>query len=225
MRHKMMRDIPFETAVEYAVDFIELMGTPALYEEKTAVVEIDNWRGALPCDFNRMIQVRMAGKQHCSKWSGGRSVVTHPVYRASNYSFKMSEDIKPNAFEQTVDLKYSTQGMVIFTSTKDIDVEIAYLAFAVDDEGFPLLPDNASFLRGLESYIKMKWFEMKFDEGKLPQAVMERADREYCWAAGDAQSEFSRMSLDEAHTLFTSFKTILPRNNEYWKAFFTNGAR
>ena len=39
MRHPMMRDIPFETAVEYAVDFIQLMGTPALYDELNALLK------------------------------------------------------------------------------------------------------------------------------------------------------------------------------------------
>ena len=125
----------------------------------------------------------------------------------------------------TGELTYKLQGMVIFTSTKDVDVEIAYRAFMVDDEGFPLLPDNPSFLRGLENYIKMQWFTIKFDMGEIPQQVMEKADREYAWAVGDAQSEFSRLSLDEAQTLFNSFKTLLPRNNEHWRAFFTNGSK
>lgn len=213
MRHPMLRDIPFETAVEYAVDFIQLMGTPGLYDEKTAVIEIKDWRGLLPCDFESMIQVRVAG--HDGKPHG-------PCYCYSGNSFHMSPDKFPNF---TGELTYKIQGMVIFTSTKDVDVEIAYRAFAVDDEGYPLLPDNVSFLRGLENYIKMQWFTIKYDMGEIPEAVFQHAQQEYCWAAGDAQSEFSRLDLDKAETLFNSFKTLLPRNNEHWKAFFDNGSK
>lgn len=213
MRHPMLRDIPFETAIEFAVDFISLMGTPAMFEEKTAVIPIKDWRGLLPCDFEHMIQVRVAGH----KGTGPK-----PTYRESGHSFHLSPN-KPSV--NPGEFTYKIQGMVIFTSTKDTDLEIAYRAFATDDEGYPLLPDNPSFLRGLETYIKMKWFEIKFEEGKLSQQVMDRVDREYAWAAGDAQSEFSRLNLDQAETLFNSFKTILPRNNEHWKAFFTNGAK
>ena len=215
MRHPMMRDIPFETAVEYTVDFISLMGTPALYDEKTAIVKIDNWRGELPCDFVEMIQVRIAPDGNDAKHFVGT-----PVYRYSGHSFHMSNTKPYNG-----GLTYKTQGMVIFTSTKDVDVEIAYRAFAVDDEGYPLLPDNTSFLRGLENYIKMQWFTILFDMGKLSQAVLQNAQQEYAWAAGDAQSEFSRLDLDKAETLFNSFATLLPRNNEHWKAFFTNGSK
>lgn len=214
-RHPRLRDIPFETALEYAVDFIELMGTPGIYDEKTAIIKIKDWRGELPCDFKDVIQVRVAPNQNSCGYLNGT-----PAYRESSDSFHMS-DVKPISGGLT----YKLQGRVIFTSTKDVDVEMAYHAFAVDDEGYPLLPDNASFLRGLESYIKMKWFEILFEEGKISQAVMDRADREYCWAAGDAQSEFSRLNIDKAETLFNSFATLIPRNNEHIKGFIGNGAK
>lgn len=213
MRNKMLRDIPFEAVVEHTVDFIQLVGAPGIYTEKTAIVEIHDWQGLLPCDFYKPLQVRVA-KPH-------GSVIPGMVYRASGHSFHMSPNKVPIA---GAELTYKIQDTVIFTSTKETDVEIAYYAFAVDDEGYPLLPDNVSFLRGLESYIKMKWFEEKFEEGKISQAVMDRADREYSWAVGDADSEFARLTLDEAATLFNSFKVMLPRNNEHWRAFFTNGA-
>ena len=210
MRHPMMRDIPFETAIEYAVDFISLMGTPAMYEEKTAIIPIHDWRGELPCDFEQMIQVRTA-----SDHAPGM------IYRYSGHSFHMSDNKIPN----TGELTYKIQGMVIFTSTKETDIEIAYRAFAVDEEGYPLLPDNPSFLRGLENYIKLQWFTIQYDMGKISQQVFQNTQQEYAWAAGDAQSELSRLDLDKAETLFNSFKTLLPRNNEHWKAFFTNGSK
>lgn len=212
MRHPMLRDIPFETAVEYTVDFISLLGVPALYEEKTAVVPISDWRGKLPCDFEKMIQVRSVGN---GKFPG-------VVYRYSDHSFHLSPN-KTQFDEMTH--TYKIQGMVIFTSTKDVDLEIVYNGFAIDEDGFPLLPDNASFLRGLENYIKLQWFTIQYDMGKIPQQVMQNTQQEYAWAVGDAQAEFSRLSLDEAETLFNSFKSLLPRNNEHWKGFFDNGEK
>ena len=216
-----MKDIPFETAVEYAVDFISLMGTPALYEEKTAIIQVSDWRGQLPCDFESMVQVRKAPVQHSERWANPQVPGTLPTYRYSGHSFHMSE----YHFGVPIEYTYKIQGMVIFTSTKDIDLEIVYNGFMVDDEGYPLLPDNTSFLRGLENYIKMNWFTILFDMGKISAQVLQNAQQEYAWAAGDAQSEFSRLDLDKAETLFNSFKTLLPRNNEHWKGFFTNGAK
>ena len=223
MRHPMLRDIPFETAIEYTVDFIQLMGTPALYKEKTAVVEINDWRGQLPCDFEHMIQVRVSPTQHRKRFNTCELPPVLATYRYSEHSFHMS-DYKLNSYV-TGELTYKIQGMVIFTSTQDIAIEIAYRAFETDEEGYPLLPDNTSFLRGLENYIKLQWFTMLFDQGKISQQVLFNTQQEYAWAAGDAMSEFSRLDLDKAETLFNSFQTLLPRNNEHWKGFFTNGSK
>jgi len=209
MRHPMMRDIPFETAVEYAVDFIQLMGVPALMDEKTAEVEVRDWRGELPCDFESMIQVR----EICP---GGRP---GPAFRYSGDSFHMSDRPKPRSHT------YKLQGGVIFTSVKEATLEVAYRAFAVDGEGLPLLPDDASFLRGLEAYVKLQWFTMLFDLGRIPANVLSNAQQEYAWAAGDAQSQFSRVSLDKAETLFNAMRTLLPRRYEHMKGFFSDGAR
>ena len=223
MRHPMLQDIPFETAIEYAVDFISLIGAPALYDEKTAIVPVRDWRGPLPCDFVNMIQVRMACFQTAPCWCGIPVPQAMPTYRKSEHSFHMSKR-KPHEL-LTGELTYKIQGMVIFTSTKDIDVEIAYRAFATDEEGYPLLPDNPSFLRGLESYIKLKWFTIKFDEGKLSLPVLQNAQQDYAWAVGDAQNEFGRLSLDDAETLSNVFKMLVPRNNAHQTAFFREGAK
>lgn len=217
-RHPMLQDIPFETAVEYAVDFISIIGTPALFEEKTAIVPIHEWKGELPCDFDSMIQVRVAPRTDVK---GPHPIL--PTYRYSEHSFHMSP-YKPGA-EFLGNLTYKVQGMCIFTSTKEVPVEIAYKAFAVDSEGYPLLPDNAAFLLALERYIKVEWFNVLFDQNKINIRVLQNAQQEYAWAAGRAQEEFSKIDLDKAETLFNSFKMLLPRNSSHWRGFFDLGAK
>lgn len=213
MRHPLMRDIPFETAIEYAVDFIQLMGTPAIYDERTAKVAVEEWRGELPCDFESMIQVRDAvSRKH-----------RHPgfTYRYSEDSFHLSPDHKPSGHSHT----YKVQGHCIFTSVRKTVLEIAYRAFATDDEGLPLLPDNASFLRGLENYIKLQWFTILYDTGKISYQVLANTQQEYAWAAGDAQSEFSRLDLDKAETLANIFNRMLPSYHAHATGFYDSGAK
>lgn len=212
-RHPMMRDVPFEAAVDWTVDFIQLMGTPALYEDRTAVVEVRGWRGELPCDFHKMVQARLL--------DGCGRPVPGATFRASGDTFHMSPEKGP----LPKGLTYKLQGRVMFASVEHADVEVAYRAFAVDADGLPLIPDNASFLRGLESYVKLQWFTVLFDMGRIPLAVLQNAQQEYAWAAGDAQSEGSRLSLDEAETLFNSFKSLLPRTHAHRGGFATDGAR
>nr|DAI45526.1 MAG TPA: hypothetical protein [Bacteriophage sp.] len=114
---------------------------PTMYIEKTTELRIENYRAKLPCDFHEMIQVR-TNFEKCGHYVGG-------VFRYSTDNFHMS-----NKTHESPDLTYKIQGTVIYTSIKEGTIEIAYRAIAVDDEGYPLIPDKSSFSRALELYIK-----------------------------------------------------------------------
>lgn len=219
-RHPLLRDIPFETILDYTIDFIRIVGCPKLFMERTQVLHVHKWAALLPCDYVSMIQVRTA-KEVDGIEPRHRS---HVAYRYASDSFHMSEH-KPGIGRYGTDLTYKIQGSVIFTSTEDTDIEIAYHAIATDGEGYPLLPDNSSFLRALEAYVKKQHFTILFDLGKLQPAILQNAQQEYAWAVGDCETEFHRLSLDKAESLFNSWRTLLIRDNEHRSGFINNGAK
>lgn len=207
--HPMLKDIPFERAVNHAVHFLRIVGCPRIFEEKTALVEIENYRGMLPCNYNDIIQVRTYG--NCNKENYG-------VFRYSTDNFHMSDN-KQSSF----DLTYKIQGNVIFTSIKEGTIEIAYNAFATDSEGYPMIPDNSSFIRALELYIKKQYFTVLFDLGKINQAVYQNVCQEYAWAVGQAQSDLIRPTIDQMQALTNSLNTLIPRVREHSSGFVNNG--
>jgi len=189
-RHPMMADLSMEAIVDYAVDFLQIVGLPTAFMENTAVVEIKNYKGELPSDYMEMVQVR---------------TTTNPVvyYRYTSDTFHKSSN-KVHSAPYT----YKVQGNYIFTSEKDTTIEIAYLAIETDECGLPVLPDNAKFIRAIEAYIKYKHFTVLFDCGKITGNILEKADQEYCWAVGACQSEFNRLTLDKAETVLNILNNI-----------------
>lgn len=181
LAHPLLKDLTFERAVVYAVDFIRIMGMPPMFIEKTEEIEIRNHRGALPCDFHEMIQVRTKRRHHkCHDREHSH------VMRYSTDSFHMShmDDKHRHFMDEHTDPTYKIQGRVIFTSMKEGKIEIAYSAIAVDDEGYPLIPDNSSFTKALELYIKKQCFTVLFDLGKIQQGVLQNTQQEYAFYAG-----------------------------------------
>ena len=172
MRHPLMQDISLETAVDYVVDFLRIVGVPSMFMEKTEIVEVKKYRAMLPCDYYQMIQVRKEGG---------------PAFRYSSDSFHMSE-CKDSNGRDLADLTYKIQGNIIYTSIEEGEIELSYEAIATDSEGYPLLPDNSSFTRALELYIKKQWFTILFDLGKINPAVLQNVQQEYAWAVGDCQT-------------------------------------
>ena len=208
--HPMLKDVSFERAVNYTVHFMRIVGCPRMFEEKTALVEIKNYRGQLPCDFNDIIQVRTHSS--CDRKNYG-------VFRHTTDSFHMSDN-KQDSF----DLTYKIQGNVIFTSMKEGTIEIAYNAFAIDSDGYPLIPDNSSFISALEFYIKKKHFLILFDQGKISQSVYNNVCQDYAWAVGQAQSDLIRPTIDQMQSITNSLNTLIWRVTEHKSGFVNNGS-
>lgn len=204
LRHPLMQDLSLETAVDYAVDFLRIVGVPSMFSEKVIYLKVDDYRAKLPCDFYKIIQVRPIGRPALiastdSFFMGGR-------YRDSNNTYKI-------------------QGNIIYTSLEDDTLELAYLAIDTDEDGYPLIPDNSSFTRALELYIKKMWFTILFDLGKITPAVLDNTQREYAWAVGDCMTEFNRLSIDEMEAFSNSWRTMILRDHQHASGFANNGTR
>ena len=213
-RHPLLKDIPFETVIDYAVDFIRVVGTPPSFIEKTEIIEIDNYRGQLPCDFYEMIQVRLA--KDCNNNYPKRA-----IFRYTTDSFHLSKHKS-----KSVDLTYKIQGGCIFTAPlQDGAIEISYMAMPVDDEGYPLLPDNNAYIRALEAYIKKQWFTIQFDQGKINDKIMAKADQDYAWAVGQAQTDLIRPTIDQMEAITNMWNTLIPRYYEHRTGFVNAGSQ
>lgn len=193
--HPLLKDVSLERAINHTINFIRIVGCPRMYTEKTEVIPIENYRGLLPCDLDEVIQVRM-------KSGDG---ISHRVFRHTTDSFHMSEDK-----EMSEELTYKIQGGVIFTSLKDGSIEIAYRAIPIDSEGYPLIPDNSSFTRALELYIKKQCFTVLFDLGKITPTVYNNVLQEYAWAVGQAQSDLVRPTIDQMQSITNMWNRLLP---------------
>lgn len=206
LRHPLLQDITFETAVDYTVEFMRIVGCPAMFTDKVVTLHIENYRAPLPNDFYAMNQVRGATSKVCYRYATD----------SFHYSLKRDHD---------TDATYKIQGDIIYTSRKSEDIEISYQAIELDNDGLPIIPENSSFTRALELYIKKQVFTILFDLGKISQAVLTNTQQEYNWAVGDCQSEFVRMSIDQAESFYNSWKTLLVRDTSHRSGFINDGAK
>lgn len=210
--HPLLQDLSLERAVNYAIHFIQIVGVPNEFEEKTALINIENYRGCLPCDYYDMMQVRTYKEgEYCPR-----------VFRYTTDSFHHS----PNKGDSdTWDLTYKLQNSIIYTSIKEGTIEIAYHAIKVDKEGYPMIPENSSFIQALELYIKKKVFTILFDQGKINNAVLQNTQQEYAWAVGQAQRDLTMPTIDQMESISNMWTQLLQRNNEHSKGMKSLGRR
>lgn len=203
LRHPMLRGVTLEECIQYVVDILSRCGFHALYEDKEDKVNIESFRGLLPCDLVRINQV----KDLCS----------NVCLRAMTSTFTPSSDDSQ--------LTYKTQGRVIYTSFKEGEVLVSYKAMPVDDEGFPLLQDDPILLGAIESYIKKEVFTVLFDMGKISPSVLQNSQQDYAWKIAQCQAHYNTPSVDEMQSLKNEWCTLLQRTEDHHTGFQYLGVR
>lgn len=194
LAHPMLQNVSLERAVNYATELIRILNVPKTYQDKIIKLDIHEYRCLLPCDFYEVIQMRIANQDY-----------SKPLKPSTN-SFGPIAD--------SLELTYNIQNNVLYTSMKEGTVEMAYKSIAVDDDGYPLIPDNASFIRALESYIKKQYFTILFDKGQLHQSILQNVKQEYAFNVAQASTALLMPNQDEMQDIVDQNSRLIPRTNE-----------
>ena len=206
LRSKMLQEFTLEQAIQYTIDFIGIFGFPELYEDKQAEIDICEYKGKLPCD---LVQITMV--KDCRT-----NVPLRSMTAAFNPGGKYYNHLRHEP-------QFKVQNRVIVTSFPKGRVIIAYKAIPVDDEGLPLLVDNTKYLKALELYVKCQLFTNLFEEGKITMQVLNHAEQEYAWAAGQLEEEFKTPSESEMQSITNILHQIIVREDEFYNRWESLG--
>lgn len=199
--HPLMRDLPFERIIRDTLELMQITGSPNLFEDKEAVLDLDKYRAMLPCDYYDMNQV-----------------ILEPLNKDDHrtHAFKYTTaTFSPVGARSGSDLVYRIQGNVIYTSVKEGPIRISYKAIKLDDEGYPVIINNASYKRALKSYIKKNWFTILFDEGRIRGDILQNAQLDYDFNISQAQNSLIMPTLDQMESISRIYNDLLIRPYEH----------
>lgn len=209
----LMEGITPSDIARYTFDIIALMGVPLIYDNKVVIITIEDYRGNLPCDLLYIQQTRN---------QDGLPMRYSADTFTSAYHDIGSPDVV-NDYDVVKDLYYSLNHGKIYTSFESGVIEMSFKAIAVDEDGLPLIPDHIKFKRTVEAYIKLKWYEIQWELGKISDKVLQRADQEYCWNVGAAQNYGKLQTIDQAETFRGAFTRLITNNTAASKSFTNFG--
>lgn len=205
LRNNALQGLSLEDGIAYTIDFIRLIGLPNVFLDNTQEVEIKNYRGLLPCDLISINQVMDCRTKICLR------------AMTDNFNGIGNRQSQPS---------FKTQGRYIYTSFEEGKVLISYKAIKVDEDGLPMIPDDPTFLKALELYIKAERFTILFDNDKLGQNGMQKlqnAQQQYAFAAARCRSRFTMLSVSEMQSLTGMLHQLVPKQNEFKHGFRNMG--
>ena len=175
------QELNWPEVIEYVGEAIDLMGARIQYVEKVtngtcvapcqnpSPIIIENYMGELPCDLVQLVQARRKD----NKIYLGYSTDHFHQFHDSN-----ANDI---GYNQPSDFTYKIQNNIIQTSFKDGELEISYLAFPTDDNGYPMVPNDTKVILACAMYVIERTDYKLWRHGKISGDVYEKSHRDYCW--------------------------------------------
>lgn len=116
---------------------------------------------------------------------------------------------------------YTIRDNRILTELKDTQLLIAYLTKKIDEEGYPMLPEDIHIIDAVMSYIEEKLAQKDY------AAVKDNANRQYFMdmkqirslAFAQAINKYNMLSTEELENLGRMLRQIIPNTNAYSKFF------
>jgi len=233
-----LRNVKKADVFDSITTVLKLMNIPATFEEKSIVLIIENFRVATPPDLYKLKAVTSTDgegrigtrlktstdariQHHGTRQQKAPTPVTAPVPTPIPGAERKEENwqvVTTRSMQTSNTITYKHVPGWIYTDFSTGMVELIYSAYKLDDNGFPLLPDNESLILAIENYIKFQYFTILFEMGQIAEKVLDRAEQQYLWYVGQASNSYDTPTEDEAEVIFDAICRLIPDR----EAFFTN---
>lgn len=213
MRNPLMKDLSYEFIVDNAIQVLRILEAPSIFVTRREGLNVVNYRALKPAD---MINVQGIVRTDL----GGTPLTLTSSEDISQEFFHVGNNL-PSRKDNT----YSLNSKYVNVNFEKGSINIIYKAIATDEECYPLVLDNETLLRCIESYIKWKWFDILNDMDMISDRKLNKAETDYCFNVAQADANLKLPSMDEMEALTNMITQILPSSTEFKRRFEFLGAQ
>ena len=223
MNNPIASDLTYDQAAEWSIDAIKLIGAPlSLRKEVTPPIELTNHKAALPINLLTIRGIRYIWDKdlfHNDEMMSDALTYAQDVY---HYQEDCSTDLTHIGCDE---FTYTVQDGVITVSPREGYVQIAYDALPIDEDGYPLIPDNEKVKQALEYYILWKHLEALWTMGKITDKVFHYYEQKKMWFLGAANSSMQLSGIDHLETLGNVINRLIINTNAHRNFFKQSGQK
>jgi len=141
-------------------------------------------------------------------------------------SMSSSSISSPDSYlNTTTDYTYVITSNYIKTNIETGYIMMAYQAIPTDCDGYPLIPDDASFMEAIYWYITMKLLYPQWKQGSVRTEVYYDARRSWNYYCKQAYGNALMPNIDQLESIKNSWIRLVPELHEHATGFSTLGER
>lgn len=133
------------------------------------------------------------------------------------------EDEKPGTTSFTHNIVYTLKPGYIVTNIKEGYIMLSYRSIPLDDEGYPLVPDDSGFIDALYWYLTMKLLYPKWVMGKVRDAVYYNARTSWNYYSKQAYGNSMMPDPDMLESIKNTWTRLVPELGDHNGFYSTTG--
>ena len=219
---KLYRDLGINTEVneahiiEWIAEALDKIGSYAQYEELKECLKLENGKVKLPTNFYRIKDIGYNGQPLA--WASPSMLTAYgcegsgiPVC-CTHYSFYIEgcyiiTDIDVSQAESTQNLN------------------IIYLGVPVDENGYPLIPDDVYFMEATAKYVTYMLDYREWRKGNIPDKIINKSEQDWLFYVNSARGSANMPNERQMANLKNIWTKMIPDMNGDTNFFKQNATR
>lgn len=181
-KNPLLKDVNFEDIIDHTLSVIKIAKVPGIYHEESCFKDVDNHMVVIP---KNALNIRTV--DYCF----GKNLIPMVMSTDSLHNHIQKIDNRGNTLHNGYSQKtYSVNNNIIKTSFPTGTIFITFDTIRVDENDIPMIPNSEALLRAIEAYIKVQVYSVLADLQKVSERALNRAEQDYLWYIGKAQTEY-----------------------------------
>lgn len=212
--NKIYRDLNLTTEVsesnviEWIAEVLDKIGTYNQYTEVKTCLELINGKAQLPKNFYKIVDISYANQP--IMWANNSMYNQYtcegckiPTCCSGQWHFYINDSYIITDIPETT-----------YNSTGEKNLCIIYLGVPVDDEGYPLVPDDVYFMEACVKYVTYMMDYQEWRKGNLPDKVLNKSETDYLWYVGAAKGSGNMPNAQKMDVLKNIWVRLMPMQNK-----------
>jgi len=206
MRNPLCKDMGYEFIVDNAIQLLRILDAPSIYVTKREGLNVSNFRALKPIDMIRVEGIVRTDSGVPIPLQATEFIAQEFLHTGDKLSTRPEDTYSFNS--KYINLNFETGS-----------INIIYKSIATDEECYPLVLDNETLLRCVESYIKYRWFDILHDMDMVSGQKLNKAESDYSFNVAQADSNMKMPSADEMEMITNQIVQLIPSNTEFSRRF------
>jgi len=197
-------------AIEWISEALSMIGSYSQMIEVSTILEVTNHQAKLPCGFAYPKDISY----------GGIPLMWSSKSAANNYNCPECNTIPTCCSQYNF---YISDGFIntnIQTTENSTNkLCLTYLSIPVDEEGFPLVPDNVYFDKALKAYVTYMLDRIQYRRGLVSKDIYKDSEKDWLFYVNSARGSANMPDTTQMERLKSIWVRLIPRQNSYASGF------